>query len=112
MTTNSAHGIVITTFADENTLLKCVNGLLQLRLAACVQQLDAKSSYRWEGKIARDNEILVLIKTRSDLYDSVERYIKANHPYEVPEIIFVPITNGSATYLGWLNAECDEAAEE
>lgn len=106
MTSSGNYGIVITTFSDDESLSKCVSGLLEQQLAACIQQIEGKSSYRWEGKIARDDETIVFIKTRTDLFPAVREYLEANHPYDVPEIILVPIIDGSSAYLGWMDAEC------
>jgi periplasmic divalent cation tolerance protein len=58
----------------------------------------------WDGKVNNDTEYLLLIKTRAALYESAAELIKQNHSYEVPEIISLPVTAGSAPYLGWIDA--------
>jgi len=97
--------IVLTTFPDESAASKVLGGLLEKRLAACVQTLPIQSAYRWEGELRRDPEILALIKTQAALYPEVETFLGAHHPYEEPEILRVPVTGGSPGYLRWLAAE-------
>ena len=63
------------------------------------------SQYRWEGKICEDSEYLMILKSRADLFDEIKSKISDMHPYEVPEIISVDITDGSESYLNWLNNE-------
>jgi len=78
--------------------------LVEEKLAACVQITGATfSTYRWAGKIETAREYLCLIKTRKDLFARVESAIKKLHSYETPEIIAVPIVNGSKEYLKWLD---------
>jgi periplasmic divalent cation tolerance protein len=98
--------IVITTFADEKNGEEIIAALLDQRLAACVQVMPMQSCYRWQGKVNRDAEQLVLIKTRRALYPEVQKLILAHHAYEVPEIIHVPITDGFPGYLAWMRQEC------
>ncbi|MFH1681132.1 MAG: divalent-cation tolerance protein CutA [Candidatus Eisenbacteria bacterium] len=77
--------------------------LVEAGLAACVSRVGpVRSAYRWRGKIESDKEELLLIKTSRDLLDRVERLVRENHPYEVPEILAIPIALGSAPYLEWL----------
>lgn len=97
--------IVLTTFPDESAAARVLEGLLEKRLAACVQILPIQSAYRWEGELRRDPEILAQIKTRAALYPEVETFLRAHHPYEEPEILRVPVTGGSPGYLRWLAAE-------
>ena len=80
--------------------------LVEERLAACVNVLAQCSSvYRWQGRIETATEIPVLIKTVASRYPRVEAAIRANHPYELPEIISVPVMAGLAEYLGWVATE-------
>lgn len=80
--------------------------LLAQSLAACVQVGCAVTSmYRWKGAVERSGERLILIKTRAELFAPVEAVIRALHPYEVPEIIALPVSEGHAPYLAWLAAE-------
>jgi periplasmic divalent cation tolerance protein len=77
--------------------------LVQKRLAACVQILpEIKSVYRWQGKIARDTEALMMAKTTTDRFDELEKVVRENHSYEVPEIVAVPAEKLSAPYFDWL----------
>ncbi len=74
------------------------------QLAACVNIIpQIASTYRWQGKIERDNECLMIIKFPARNYADIEKCIKSNHPYELPEIIAVPIVNGLDAYLSWLD---------
>ena len=80
--------------------------LLAQSLAACVQVGSAITSlYRWKGAVEKSRERLLLIKTRAELFPKVEAAIRALHPYEVPEIIALPVSEGHAPYLAWLAAE-------
>lgn len=79
--------------------------LVERGLAACVQQLPIRSTYRWEGTVEHDDEILLLIKTSDDRYAEVEAAVLDVHSYDVPAITAVAITAGSADYLGWIAAE-------
>ena len=100
-------GIVLTTVATPDDARRLADGLLDQRLAACVQTLAIQSAYRWKGAVQREPEQLLLIKTRAALYPAVEAYLRAHHPYEVPEIVRVPIAAGSPDYLRWLAAETE-----
>ena len=78
--------------------------LVEEKLAACVQILDGiESTYLWKGKIETSHEFMCFIKTRKDLYPQVEAAIKKIHSYETPEIIALPIIEGSEDYLHWLD---------
>lgn len=80
--------------------------LVSKRLAACVQLLPGiESHYRWRGKKETSKEVLLLIKTPSSGYRKVEKTLLKYHPYEVPEIVCLPITKGSKSYLDWISAE-------
>lgn len=80
--------------------------LVDERLAACVNLVDAITSiYRWQGSVQEEQEVLLLIKTRRELFDRLEARIRALHSYDIPEIIALPIAHGSHPYLAWLAAE-------
>ncbi len=80
--------------------------LVDERLAACVNVLaDCTSVYRWQEEIENASEVPVLIKTLAQHYPRVEQAVKAMHPYELPEIIAVPISNGLPAYMQWMAAE-------
>ena len=77
--------------------------LVEKRLAACVNVLPGvRSIYRWEGKVQRDSEVLLAIKTRRRHLSALQRMMRSLHPYTVPEIIALPVTGGSAAYLAWV----------
>lgn len=92
------------TCPDQKTAKEVAENLIKNNLAACVNILPkALSVYRWEGEIESAEEFLLLIKTREDRFPQVEKMIKKLHPYELPEIIAVPVTQGSPDYLNWLD---------
>ena len=100
--------IVITNLPDRQAATDLAAQLVEARLAACVNVLAAcTSTYRWQGKIEVAEEVPVLIKTTSERYAALEAAIRAAHPYELPEIVAVPIADGLPEYLGWLAAETD-----
>lgn len=95
-----------TTVESKEDGQKISKTLVEARLAACVQVIGPiHSKYRWQGKVEETDEWLVLIKTRTELYESVEKAVIEIHPYENPEIIAVPIERSSAGYMAWLNDE-------
>lgn len=99
---------VITTVSKKTDAGKIAKYLIDKRLAACVQIAGPiKSIYRWKGKIETAKEWVCIIKTKKSLYKKVEAAIKKIHPYEVPEIIAVPIAAANKDYLKWikLNSE-------
>ena len=102
---NAEYGIAMATFPDAEAADRILNGLLDQRLAACAQTMPIHSAYRWQGAVNRDSEVLALIKTKAALYPEVEAFILARHPYEVPEIVWLPIAAGSEAYLRWMGEE-------
>ncbi|MBP9101452.1 MAG: divalent-cation tolerance protein CutA [Nitrosomonas sp.] len=95
--------LIISNFPDQKTATLLAEALMEQRLAACVNVLSpCVSIYRWQGKIESAGEVPVLIKTRKQHYDRVEQLIKMMHPYELPEVIMVPITGGLPAYLQWI----------
>ncbi len=103
--------IILTTFPDESAAGRVLDGLLEKRLAACVQTLPIQSAYRWEGELRRDPEILALIKTQAALYPEVETFLGVHHPYKAPDILRLPVTGGSPGYRRWLAAETPSPSE-
>jgi len=78
--------------------------LVSRRLAACVQILPGlESHYRWKGKKETSHEVFLLIKTKISVYKKLEKTLLQNHPYDVPEIICLPMIRGSKAYLDWIN---------
>ena len=99
------NSIVLVTCPIESAE-KISKTVLQERLAACVNIIrDVRSLFWWEGKIDTAEESLLIIKTRTELVTKLEDSIKRVHPYEVPEIIALPITQGNKKYLDWVNQE-------
>ncbi len=96
------YSVIMTTFKDRTVGDKIINALLEQNLAACIQESEIKSHYKWQGKIEHENETLLLIKTRAELFDDIKNLILELHDYETPEIIMMPITKGSKTYLEWI----------
>ncbi len=98
--------VVLTNLPDLATATKLARLLVEQRLAACVNVLAQCSSvYRWQDTIEMATEVPVLIKTVASRYPLVEAAIRANHPYELPEIVSVPVVAGLGEYLGWVAAE-------
>ena len=102
--------LVLTNLPDREAAIKLAHALVGKRLAACANVMDGCSSiFRWQGEIQSEREIPVLIKTRADRFASVQQEILACHPYELPEIIAVPVEAGFQPYLDWVSAEVDTA---
>jgi len=103
MANSGEYVMVTTTCADKETAKRLADVLIKARLAACVQLLTIESIYVWKGEVCDEGEILLLIKTRAALYDNLAATIRENHPYEVPEIIQLPIVGGLPEYLHWID---------
>lgn len=98
--------LIITNFPDKKTALAFAEKLVEEHLAACVNVLaECSSVYSWQGKIESATEVPVFIKTQPQHYDQVEQMIKAMHPYELPEVIIVPVSGGLPAYLQWIADE-------
>ncbi|MBI5909736.1 MAG: divalent-cation tolerance protein CutA [Betaproteobacteria bacterium] len=98
--------LVVTNLPDRESAEKLATLLVERRLAACVNILAPCSSvYRWQGEIRHDEEHPLLIKTVQDRYAELEASIRANHPYELPEIIAVSLSGGLPAYLQWVETE-------
>jgi periplasmic divalent cation tolerance protein len=94
--------VVLCTVPDEATAERLAKGLIEKRLAACVNAIPGvRSFYRWQGKLEADPEIQLVIKTRQGRFDELATWIKANHPYDVPEIVAIPAQRVSDEYLAW-----------
>ncbi|MCE5266966.1 MAG: divalent-cation tolerance protein CutA [Planctomycetaceae bacterium] len=97
---------VITTVEHREDAERISRALVEARLAACVQIVGpVTSTYHWRGNIETAQEWQCWIKSRRDRYDAIERAIRKQHPYEVPEILAVPVIAGGADYLTWLDGE-------
>lgn len=101
--------LVITNLPDAYSAHALAGALVEARLAACVNILaPCRSVYRWQGRTENAEEVPVLIKTTAARYAALEAAIRARHPYELPEIIAVPIDRGLPEYLAWVDTETTE----
>ncbi|MGA2056176.1 MAG: divalent-cation tolerance protein CutA [Bradyrhizobium sp.] len=97
--------VVMTTVSDREQAEKIARMVLEARLAACVQIQEITSYYWWDGKISREGEQLLYLKTTPDKYQALEALLIANHSYETPEILQLPVEAGFEKYLGWIQKE-------
>ena len=98
--------LVLTNLPDRAAAEKLADALVEKRVAACVNILaPCRSVYRWKGAVQREEEHPMLIKTTAERYPALEAAIRAGHPYELPEIIAVPIGRGLPAYLEWVVSE-------
>jgi len=100
---NNEYSLITTTTSDKESAKAIAHLLIEKKLAACAQIFPIESIYTWKGKIYDENEILLFIKSKPELFDKIKTAIKENHKYEVPEIIQIPITNGLPEYLKWID---------
>ncbi len=102
--------LALSTFPDAEIARKISNQLVAEKLAACANILPSvESIYRWKEKIESGNETLVFFKLSEDGQSAFQEKLRSLHPYEVPEIIFVPVSNGLPEYLGWVVENCGQA---
>ena len=95
--------VVLVTCGSEEEAIKIAHSLVEERLAACVSLVSpVRSIYRWEGKICDEKEWILIIKTQKQRFEELEKKVKSLHSYSVPEIIGLPIIEGSSSYLDWL----------
>jgi periplasmic divalent cation tolerance protein len=98
--------VVFITAPQEEEALKIAQALVDDKIAACVNIVkNIRSIYRWQGKIEDDKEFLMIVKTRRDLFENLLKSVKRLHSYSVPEIIALPVIEGSEDYLSWLKEE-------
>jgi periplasmic divalent cation tolerance protein len=98
--------LVLTNLPDRESAERLARGVVDARVAACVNVLSPmRSVYRWKGAVETAEEYPVLIKTAADRYPELEQTIRALHPYELPEIVAVGIEAGLPAYLAWVEAE-------
>ena len=98
--------VVLTTVSSEDEAVRLVRTLLERRLIACGTLVPgARSMYRWEGKIADEKEILLLLKTRSARVEALQEAFRELHPYKVPELLAMSVDTGLEKYLEWINTE-------
>ncbi|MGB5441038.1 MAG: divalent-cation tolerance protein CutA [Gammaproteobacteria bacterium] len=95
--------LVLCTVPDRASAERIAEALVDEQLAACINIIPGITSvYRWKGALEKDEELLLFIKTSEAVYDSLEQRIRALHPYELPEIIAVPIQTGQEDYIRWI----------
>jgi periplasmic divalent cation tolerance protein len=100
----SEHVVVFCTVGQTQDVEALARALVEQRLVACVNVVPSVTSiYRWQGKIERDEERLLVMKTRADRFEELRAAIMARHSYEVPEIVAVPLVAGHAPYLAWID---------
>ena len=104
--------LVLTNLPDRAAAERLAEALVAQRLAACISILSpCRSVYRWQGTVQREEEHPLLIKTTASRYGELERAIRDQHPYELPEIIAVPLAGGLPAYLAWVAAEVQPVRE-
>ncbi|XP_001662826.2 protein CutA homolog isoform X1 [Aedes aegypti] len=107
------HSIAYVTTPNANSAKELARKLVERKLAACVNIIPGLMSiYEWEGKINEDQEILLMIKTRTARVEELSKFVRENHPYSVAEVISVPIENGNPPYLEWLSKTVPEVAKK
>jgi periplasmic divalent cation tolerance protein len=98
--------VVITALGNEADARTLVSALLEDRLIACGTLLaGARSIYRWEGTIREESEVVVVLKTDVTKWDALRSAVERRHPYQVPELLAMPVTHGLERYLSWLTSE-------
>ncbi len=103
MNTTTPFIVILVTVPSNEVGRQIAAALLEGRLAACVNiTAPLRSLYTWEGTIHDDEELLLIVKTRAELFERAAAAVRAAHPYQVPEIIALPIAAGSETYLKWI----------
>jgi periplasmic divalent cation tolerance protein len=98
------YGVLMTTTGNRDDAMKIAEALVEAKLAACVQMLPIESCYMWKGALANEAELLLLIKTKTALFDDAMKAIKAVHPYETPEIVATSFAGGSSDYFSWIDS--------
>lgn len=100
--------LVLTNLPDEPSAVALAQQLIEQRAAACVNRLaPCASTYRWRGTIETATEVPLLIKTTRSAYPRLEQLIREAHPYELPEIIAIPVKRGLPAYLDWVRLETE-----
>lgn len=104
-----SYRLAITTCPNAEVADSIASALVEERLAACVNILPgAHSIYEWQGRLHKDQELVLLIKSRSDKLNALETRLLELHPYELPELIAVTVTEGLAPYLSWIETQLDK----
>lgn len=100
----SSYHVVLNTCPNEQVARAIAGALVEKRLAACVNIVPGiVSVYRWQGQLTEDREVLLIIKSTTDAFPAISDCIQSLHPYELPEIIAVPVDTGLQQYLSWIS---------
>ena len=103
--------IVLCTVPDLDAGERLAASLVEARVAACVNILPGLTSvFRWQGETQKDPEALLIIKTRRDRFEAICEVLRAQHPYELPEIIAVPLSDGLPAYLRWIDQNLEPSS--
>jgi periplasmic divalent cation tolerance protein len=112
MTTINDALVILVTVPSAEVAARLAEALVGDGLAACVNVLpEVTSIYRWKGEVTRDRELLCVIKTRAACFEALRARVVALHPYQVPEVIALPVAAGHAPYLAWLASAVTPPAE-
>ena len=98
-----AHAVVLVTASSREEADVIADALLELRLAACVQFVAIDSAYVWQDEVVREPEVLLIVKTRAELFDEIGAAVVEVHSYDVPEVVLVPMQAGLGPYLAWID---------
>jgi periplasmic divalent cation tolerance protein len=105
--------LALTTCPNQETATRIAEALVTERLATCVNQLpNVRSTYFWDGRLQNDDEILLMIKTTLSQVRGLESRLKAVHPYELPELIVLPVIAGNEAYLRWVREGVAKGTDE
>jgi periplasmic divalent cation tolerance protein len=99
----ASYAVVLTTVKSSEDARQIAEELLSERLAACVQLLPIDSLYTWKGEMVAESEVLLLVKTRQELYSDLEKAIVSLNKYETPELLLLPVDQGLPAYLSWID---------
>jgi len=98
--------VVLTTLSTEDQARSLVRALVEARLVACGTLMSGASSiYRWQGVVREETEVVVLLKTDASKWTALARAIREQHPYQMPELLALPVKHGLDAYLSWLASE-------
>jgi periplasmic divalent cation tolerance protein len=103
MAATDSHALVLTTAPSRDEANAIADILLERRLAACVQFVAIDSAYVWQGDVVREPEVLLIVKTRAELFDEIVAAVLEAHSYDVPEVVLVPVQAGLGSYLTWID---------
>ncbi|MCB9591433.1 MAG: divalent-cation tolerance protein CutA [Sandaracinaceae bacterium] len=104
--------VVLCTVPDADVAATLGRGLVEARLAACVNVIGGmRSFYTWKGQLEDQAEVQLLIKTRRSQFDAVEQWLTEHHPYDVPEVLAMPIERASKPYLAWVLGQTRRPSE-